>query len=222
MKATATARFAGAALVAAGLIWFVGEALSASAFRDYSYATNYISDLGIPDVGSFQGRAVDSPLHAVMNLTFVSQGVLLALGGLVLTRLMSGRSRRVLPVLAVAHGIGMILVGTIHGSQESVDSGIAAFHVIGAAMAIIAGNTLALTVGATPGQPLWYRVISAILGLLGLISLAMLVIDSSSTAVNVFPDGVWERAAVYAVIVWELVTGGRLLLGGRHTLDEAI
>lgn len=64
----------------------------------------------------------------------------------------------------------------------------------------------------------WYRAVSVTLGVFGVISLAMLVIDSSSTAVNVFPDGVWERAAVYAVIVWELVTGGRLL-NGHHPLD---
>ena len=56
---------------------YVGtEAIAASAFPGYSYSANYISDLGVPDVAEFQGRAIDSPLSAVMNAGFILQGVL--------------------------------------------------------------------------------------------------------------------------------------------------
>jgi hypothetical protein len=34
--------------------------------------------------------------------------------------------------------------------------------------------------------------------------------------VDVFPDGVWERAAVYTIVAWELVTGITLLVAGTR------
>ena len=54
-------------------------------------------------------------------------------------------------------------------------------------MAILAGSTIVRNAGA----PQWYR--GASLGIvLGLLSSAMLVIDSRTAATNVMPDGAWE------------------------------
>ncbi|WP_240347547.1 hypothetical protein [Curtobacterium sp. 24E2] len=44
----------------------------------------------------------------------------------------------------------------------------------------------------------------------------MLVVDSSSTVIDVLPDGVWERASVYTIVAWELVTGITLLVAGAR------
>lgn len=212
----------GALWTVAGVGWLVGEAVSASAFPGYSYATNYISDLGVPDVGAFQGRTIDSPLHVLMNTTFIGQGVLFGVAAVlavVVFRAASRRARVTAAVLAVVHLIGMVLVGSFHGSQTSTDGGTIVFHVLGAAAAITTGNLVAITVGIGSRAlraPAAYRIASVALGIVGFVSLVMLVVDSSSTVVDVFPDGVWERAAVYTIVVWELVTGITLLVAGTR------
>lgn len=196
----------------AGVSWLSGEAVSASAFPGYDYATNYISDLGVAQVGSFQGRAIDSPLHALMNATFVTQGVCFAVAGVVVAVACTGVARRAVVtvgVVAVVHGVGLALVGTFHGSQGSVDDGTIVFHVLGAAAAIIGGNVVAIVAGAgssAVGAPRAYRLTSVALGTAGLVALVMLVVDSGSSVIDLLPDGVWERGAVYTVIAWELLS----------------
>jgi hypothetical protein len=39
----------------------------------------------------------------------------------------------------------------------------------------------------------------------------MLQVDTRVPGVDLLPDGVWERASVYAVTAWQLATGLRLL-----------
>lgn len=219
-----SALLAAAAWIIAGVGWLVDEAITAAAYPGYSYATNYISDLGIPEVGSFQGRTIDSPLHAVMNATFIGQGLLFALAGIAVYRAFHAGARKAFLTLALVHGAGLVLVGLIHGSAANVANGTAVFHVVGAAMAIIGANTAAIVVGLSSrrlGLSMSYRVVSVGLGILGILSLVMLEVDSSSTAINFFPDGVWERGAVYTVIAWELLTGVLLLVRSRSAKGKS-
>lgn len=197
--------------ITAAAVYFVAEAISASAFPGYSYATNYISDLGVPDVGSLQGRELDSPLHVVMNAAFIIHGVLFATAALLTVRgsAWRPRTRRWFVSLALVHAIGIILVGVFHGSQANVENGLALFHVAGAAMAIVAGNVAAIVAGSTVlrESSRWLGSASVTLGIVGLVGVVMLLVDSNSTAINLLPDGVWERVAVYAIFVWEILVG---------------
>lgn len=197
--------------VIAGVVYLAAEAISAFAFPGYSYATNYISDLGVQDVGTFQGRAIDSPLHVVMNTAFILHGVLFAAAALFTVRRTAWRprTRRWFVALALVHGIGIILVGVFSGSQTNVDNGLAAFHVVGAGMAIIAGNLAVIVAGFAllRERPRWLGTASVALGIVGLIGLVGLLVDSNSTVIDLLPDGVWERAAVYSIIAWELLAG---------------
>ena len=82
---------------AAAIAWILGaaaylaaEAASASAYRpSYSYAHDFISDLGVPG----------QPLAALMNIGFAVQGVLFLLGAL----LVSGWHHRTLTAFAAAN-----------------------------------------------------------------------------------------------------------------------
>lgn len=207
--------------IAAGVLWMLSalvhlttEAVTAAAFAGYSYATNYISDLGIPEVGEYQGRAIDSPLHLVMNVGFVVQGALFLAAACFALRVCAARLGQLLVALAIVYAIGISLVGIVHGSQASDDDGSAIFHVLGAGMAIISGNVVAIAVGfgvvrERPRSP--YALTSIALGVIGLFGLAMLQIDAGTTTVDLLPDGVWERIAVYAVTAWQLMTGTVLL-----------
>ena len=101
------ARLAACAWLAAAASYLASEALAALAFSPrYSYARNFISDLGVPVCGTiFDGRPVCSPLHWLMNGDFVAQGVLFALAALAATRLVSARARWALLACAVLNGI---------------------------------------------------------------------------------------------------------------------
>ena len=91
----------------------VVETVAASAWETpaYSYAFNFISDLGAPDCSTFQGREICSPLHTVMNAGFIVQGVLFVVASVLLQRLASGRARNIYLAIALIYGVGMVLVG---------------------------------------------------------------------------------------------------------------
>ncbi|MFD3993393.1 DUF998 domain-containing protein [Streptomyces sp. NPDC058583] len=133
-------------LIVNALQWLVAEAITAGTWTDpvYSYATNYISDLGVSDCDTqFQGRELCSPRHALMNTSFMLEGMLFAIGVVLLAQLLSGRARRVVIALAIAHGVGMVAVGLFHGSPDGPSYGLT-LHVGGAGVAILCANTVAI------------------------------------------------------------------------------
>ena len=188
--------------------WLVAEGVAAAAWDNppYSYATNYISDLGVPDCGTqFQGRDICSPLHGVMNGSFIAQGVLFAVGVVLLSRLVTGRVRRIVVALAVLNGVGFVLVGLFHGSADGPSAGLV-IHVAAAAVGILCANTLAIMAGSLRGLglPAAYRRFSVAVGVLGLLSEAL-------TGVSARTAGLFERGGVYSWLLWGLVTGALVL-----------
>jgi hypothetical membrane protein len=140
-----------------------------------------------------------SPLHAVMNLTFVLTGVLI-LVGLFLTRSMWPRRRLTawgLVLLGVA-GAGTMLVGL---SPENVN---VVLHVIGA-LNIPAGNVAMILLGLA----IWrdrqgmasFSVVAGVVGLLGMLAGPFLVILTGHGG------GLAERIALYPLIIWLIVFG---------------
>ncbi|MFD6885488.1 DUF998 domain-containing protein [Streptomyces sp. NPDC059957] len=208
-------------LVVNALQWVIIEAVASAAWTapPYSYAANYISDLGVPECGTqFQGRDICSPLHAAMNASFMLEGILFATGVLLLAHLATGRIRRVVIALAITHGVGMVLVGLFHGSPDGPSLGLV-IHATAAGIGILCANTLVIMAGAlrSLGLPAAYRVFSIAVGSLGLLSEAFVGL-SPSTA------GVFERGGVYSWLLWSVVTGTLLLVKDRrnHTVVENV
>jgi hypothetical membrane protein len=201
-----------------GLLWLVGplgfwaaEALSASAFPGYSYATNYISDLGVPDVAVFQGRALDSPLHVVMNAGFVGQGLLFLIGLAMIAPSLRRTWGAVLFLLfGSLHAVGFVLVAVVSGSAANAANGLMVWHGVGAVMAIAGGNLMAMVSGWAMPTSRRSRWVGVTLGTLGFVSSALLLSHI------LLPDGVWERGAVYTFLAWESATGA-LLLAARES-----
>ncbi|WP_078651632.1 DUF998 domain-containing protein [Streptomyces xylophagus] len=208
-----------AVLVLNAMQWVVSEAVAAAAWSRpaYSYATNYISDLGVPDCGThYQGRTICSPDHALMNTSFIVQGVLFATGVILLAAtLLTGRARRVVIALAGAHAVGFLLVGLFHGSPDGPGYSLA-LHVAGASIAILCANTIVIMAGSLKSLQLpgAYRVFSIAVGALGLLSEAF-VGASTSTA------GIFERGGVYSWLLWSVVTGVSLLVRQTRRATEA-
>jgi len=187
------------------LLYFIGQAVAQAAWRTpYSLIDNRVSDLGNTACGrTLANTYICSPLHTLMNATFVLTGVLI-LVGLFLTRSIWPRRRLTtwgLILLGVA-GAGTILVGL---SPENVN---ALIHLIGA-LNIPAGNAAMILLGLAIWREhiklAWFSVLSGVIGFLGLLVGPVLAILAGHGG------GLAERVALYPLIIWLIVFGFAIL-----------
>lgn len=217
-----TRRTTATALLLGPAAYLAAEAVSAAAWTDpaYSYSYNWISDLGSSTNGTFEGREINSPLYAVMNAGLLAQGLLLALGLLLLSRQLPTRLRRTTVALTAATTAGYLLLAVFHGSPDAAENGTLALHFLGAALAIIGGNAIAILLGAHWWQQPQHRGLghaSVLLGVLGLLAVAALFLTMASDA----PSGLIERISVYTVLAWQARTALELLLTRHETAPPA-
>jgi hypothetical membrane protein len=194
--------------LAAALVFFISEAIAAaSVSAPYSYAANYISELGVP--GS-------TPLAWLMNLGFWLQGILFLAGAVLASRDSATGRRRLFVVLVAMTALGDVLVATFHGNALAAgDTNAAALHWWGALLAILGGNA-AIIAGSSVVAGLvktgWYRAVSVSLAVLGYLSLLFV-----GHAVGQLHPGLWERGAVYPIFVWQMLSA--VLLIARRRAD---
>lgn len=194
---------------AAGAQYFVSELVTAAGWRDptYDWAHNFVSDLGARTAGVNEGRAVSSPRHALMNTSFVAQGVLTPAGAVLFAPSVPHRGwRRLALGLAGVHGLGLAGVG-LQPTEPGVGDRGRAVHYAAAACAIGGGNLLLLaaSVGLAPTR----RGQSVVTGVMGVLASA-----ASTTMLlrDVRHPGIVERVAGWPVTVWTTGTGIALLL----------
>jgi hypothetical membrane protein len=212
-----TRQYIGAWSVLSVLQYFVAEAAVIGAWagpQRYDRRTGYISDLGAVHCGIYDGRDVCSPLHWLMNTSFVVQGLGMLLGALLLgsgllrvaarkgARVRPGRGRHWLAaagirVLTGTAGAGTMLVGLV---PEDFGS---RWHFTGALMYFIAGSLALLLLGILWLQqtPLGWFVLVC-----GLASLAALV-TGGLTGMHVPEPGTLERLMGYPVTVGVAAAG---------------
>lgn len=195
-----------------GLQYLLAEKITALGWNTpaYLYTQNYISDLGIPQCGQMaDGRHICSPLHAVMNSGFAIEGILFALACVLLLGIFTGRGRSLFLLTGLLHGAGGVLIALFHSGSAS--NGIT-LHQVGAVMAIGGGNLCLISaawlmLAKTGFSP--YARLSLFLGCFGLV--CMFAISSGK-----FPIGIIERAAVYPITFWQILTGAMLLIKSRQ------
>jgi hypothetical membrane protein len=172
----------------------------------YSMTGNWVSDLG----------AVSSPLHWVMNASFVLQGVLIA-GGAVLVRPFFPPRwwYWVVLLLLVVAGVGILVVGLYPEDVNIQVHGQAALY------HLQAGNIAMVLLGLirirrSKGQ------ITLAAGVIGLLALQTL------TYINAHPEtalalhvGLIERIAVYPLPLWLTWTGWLMLKPAKTKLAAA-
>ena len=197
---------AAVAWTSAGLAYLTLEAVAAAAFRPhYSYAHNFISDLGIP--------SDDSPLAWLMNTAFCLQGSLFLVGAILAVRAVAPRKAGLFVTFAAANAVGNLLIAAFHSGPASHTNGTAWVHAIGAVLAIVGGNAAILAGSRIVSG--WHRKVSVALGAFGLLSFALFVIELKAS--SALPLGVWERCSVYSITAWQLFTAA-WLLSRRPTL----
>jgi hypothetical membrane protein len=187
---TASIRAAAGTWLVGAAVYLTAEVVTATGVESYSYLDDYISELGV---------------SGLMNRAFMLHGVLFLIGAVLVVRSVElGWTGRAFVVAAAVNALGNVGVG-------GFPSGTAA-HVTGAGMAIIGGN-VAVILGALGSRSLgagqWFRRAGVTLGAVGLLCLAVLVIDGVNGAS--LPVGLVERGAVYPIIAWELLAGVTIL-----------
>src|ERR1017187_1472407 len=108
----------------------------------YSLGSDTISDLGNTACGRFNGRYICSPLHTLMNVSFVVLGVTMVAGSVLVWRgLSSARARSLGFAFMGIGGIGVVLVGLFP------ENSVSALHGIGSALPFLIGNVGVLMLG---------------------------------------------------------------------------
>lgn len=145
--------------------------------QPYDRNTFYISDLGaVTCFDRPDGRAVCSPWHALMNTSFVLQGVLIIVGVALLQRYLP---RGLLAVLAycalIVGGLGVIVVGFApEDTQNSVHYAGAAANFLGTNLGLVLLGLCLVYGRRVPLAGIW----SGAAGTIGLICLGFFVAEN--------------------------------------------
>ena len=203
--------------VLAAVAWLIGTAqffvvqLAAQAAWDtpFSWAHNNISDLAETGCRNApgDGRWICSPLHPVMNLSFVLTGVCLALGALLLMKAARGNPMSHIAFSAlILTGAGWVLAGVYPADVNEN------MHVLGALVIFVVGNAALVFASGAPSMSTLGRVSTIMLGLIGF---AAAFLHFGGVYLGLGMGGM-ERVTAYPVSIWTAVIALLVLAGGRR------
>jgi hypothetical membrane protein len=189
-------RTAGALLFLAGVVVFMGIITAEALYPGYSTSANTISDLGgTPPPESL----IVPPSAAVFDAAMIIAG-LLALAGVALIQRVFRDWWVTIPLAIFA--IGVLGVGIFNGTWGIV-------HALFALFAFVGGGVSAILSARIEDSP--FREISVILGVISLITLALVFIQAPGGLVAILGIGGAERWVAYPVALWVTGFGGYLL-----------
>ena len=200
----------GAYLWISSIQFYVAQLYVSTQFKGhFSLLRNTISDLGNSACGEYFGRAVCSPAHVVMSVSFVVLGITTTLGAIFLyLSQKKGGARSVYGFTCViVAGIGTVFVGLF---PENSPTGL---HLFGARLLSVLGNLGIVMLGLlTPGLSRRWRYFTISLGTLGSIAVYLFVKDYTLG----LGTGGMERVAAYPLSIWMLAYGVKKILA-EHT-----
>jgi hypothetical membrane protein len=186
-------KVAGIVFIIGSLYYVLAEAISATCFNASifnTYAFHTISELGIPNA--------NSPLFWLMNSAFIVIGLALIFGCFYGFKEHIIKHNVLIYILTGVTGIGVIIVGLIHGGNP-LTSG---YHTLGAVMAILGGNVLLVIISRSMGEFISYQKATLVLGIIGLIAFWTMFFNMDNVYMPVL-----ERLSVYTLIIWSFLTG---------------
>ena len=195
----------GGLLLLLAAVYLLGEAWAVAGWqgRPYSWTTDTISSLGVPETVISGGVTLESTRHVAMNANFISSGVRVVLAGLVLAPFVPRPGRWAVLPLVLVHGAGTVIVGFFPAGGATVRS---AMHGLGAFMAIVGGAVLLVAIMLAVARR--HPVLAAVTAGAAAVSLAGCVMALA----GIGGFGLAERLAVDAVIVWQVLAGAVVLV----------
>lgn len=189
------------------LQFFVAEEVARLGWNGaYSLRRNYISDLGMVSCGM-----TCSHWHAVMNGSFLAQGLLIAGGALLVARnTVPGWMGQAARLCLMASAAGLLLVAT---HPEDADT---AVHLAGAKLHFVfaSGAMLLWGVGCARlgwRRAAWAALVAAVVAIFGDVVLSLAGAKGLQGAMG---TGTVERLAAYPLPVWLAWTGVETLRAG--------
>jgi hypothetical membrane protein len=198
-------RLGALALVAAPVVFLALQLVAQSRWSapgGYSWSRNNISDLGNVHCGPYGDRLVCSPGHRWMNLGFVLNGLLLAVGVHSLSPDWRAAGRRWAQRFLLLGALGWTLAGVFPADRAL------AGHLTGATLIFWVWPVAAIRSRRVAGWP------AAVAGWLSLAGFVGLFFHAYA---GLGPGGM-ERVAAYPVEVWLFLLGVRRLAGPRVSL----
>lgn len=186
-------KVAGYAFIIGSLYYIMAEVISATFFNASffnTYIFHTISELGIPNG--------NSPLFWLMNSAFILIGLVVIFSNICRFKDFIVKNSAVFYVLTLVTGLGVIIVGLIHGGNP-LTSG---YHTLGAVMAILGGNVMLFAVSRSMAEFDRFQKVTLTLGIAGLIAFWIMFFIMRNPFMPVF-----ERLSVYPLIIWSFLTG---------------
>jgi hypothetical membrane protein len=201
---------AGAAAWCLLLIFFVAQALAQAAFTPaYSLLDDRISDLGNTTCGPWLTHAYAcSPLHALVDVSFVVTGLLLIAGAVLTWPAWPPRKLSAAGLLCVVlAGLGYVLVGL---NPEDLNMRL---HILGASNLIFSNLALLFLGLATRQERSWRSKLALGLACVGF---GGLLIGPVLLAGVGHAGGLAERLVLYPLVVFAMTVGGACLKDGSR------
>lgn len=162
--------------------------------KGYSWAQNLISDLG---------HTANSPLHALMNGSFVVLGLVMAGGAVIFGAANFGAGAGVGFGLLGLGGLGTVVVGLFPENTLRL------VHIVGASLPFLLGNVGLLVLGATLREvPRWLQVYAGVSGAVALVALGLLL-GGFYLGIG---RGNMERVVSYPQNIWMIVFAAWVML----------
>lgn len=183
----------------ASLQYFVVQFLTARAWTtQFNFFVNPISDLGNTVCGQYFDRYVCSPLHVLMNLSFLLLGITMMIGSVLIYQEFKETNYSAVGFGFMAlSAFGTMLIGLFP------ENTISAIHFAGALLPFLLGNLGMIILSQVLELPAWLRNFTLFLGLLGLAALPILAFH---TRLDLSIGGI-ERIVAYPQTIWLIVFG---------------
>lgn len=192
--------------------YYIIQFVVAQAWKNpYSLTHNTISDLGNSACGLYSGAFVCSPLHILMNASFITLGITMALGSMLIYQEFKESDYTFVgfSLMALA-GIGTILVGLFPENTVSI------LHIIGAALPFLLGNLCLILLGFALNMPRVLKIYTLCSGFVALIAL-FFFITHHYLGLGI---GGMERLTAYPQTIWLIVFG--IYISKNHISKRSI
>jgi hypothetical membrane protein len=197
------------------LQYFIFHLIVAQAWPTvYSISQNVISDLGNTACGEYGLRYVCSPLHGIMNASFILLGITMALGSLLIYQ----EFRRTWATFIGFNLMGLAGFGTMMVGLFPENT-ISQLHAIGAFLALGVGNlSLVVLALAITQARISFRIYTFASGFVSLVAFVLFV---SGVYLGLGAGGM-ERIISYPQTIWLILFGTYMTLVRRHKLSSAV
>lgn len=207
----------GPVLYVSSIQFFVVQVIVARQWSPpYSLSRDTISDLGNTACGTWSAHFVCSPLHGLMNVSFVVLGMSMALGSALVAQRFAGNRSAMAGLTAMAvSGMGVVVLGAFP------ENSVPAFHGLGTAVPFVAGNAALIVLAFALRIPVFLRLYSFSSGAAAFLAL---VSYASGYYAGLGQGGI-ERVVAYPQVVWLVVAGLYLLVrspGRRDRRDAGV